>query len=162
MNTSESVQGLYETREDNLTIQAVIETLDKVSPELWTDIRMHVHTHHNLRTSKLPEGVFDAVGDVGCQSYLCLHLHIGSSSLLLKTLKKLKTLFAAYSGFLVIVYHIECHQSAIQFLIPQQHRETEQSWGDIRILHTEQYLLIVTLGLTLFFPLPSLLKHYLL
>ena len=32
LNTSESVQGLYETREDNLTIQAVIETLDKVSP----------------------------------------------------------------------------------------------------------------------------------
>ena len=83
LDAAQRVERLHEAGEDNLTVQAVVETLDEVAPELRVRLGMDVHTHHNLRAIELAEGVLDTVGNVGGQSHLSLHLHLRGSGLTL-------------------------------------------------------------------------------
>ena len=69
---AEGIERLNEAREHNLAVQAVVEALDEIAPELGVLIGMDVHTHDDLGTSGLAEGVFDAVGDVGGEADWCL------------------------------------------------------------------------------------------
>ena len=64
---------------------------------------MDVHAHHNFTTCKFPEGMLDAVGDIGGQAHLRQHLHISGSSLLLKALLELQSLLTSGSRILVII-----------------------------------------------------------
>ena len=83
LNAAQGRHRLYETGKDNLTVQTVVETLNEFTPEAGVDISMNVHTHNNLRTGKLPEGMLDAVGNVCGEAHLCLDLDIGSTGGLL-------------------------------------------------------------------------------
>ena len=83
LDTAQGRHRLYETGKDNLTVQTVVETLNEFSPEAGVDIGMNVHTHNNLRTGKLPEGMLDAVGNIRGEAHLCLYLDIGSTGGLL-------------------------------------------------------------------------------
>ena len=67
---------------------------------------MDVHAHHNLTTCKFPKGMFDAVGNIGGQAHLSLHLHISGSSLLLKALQELQSLLTSGSRILVIIDYV--------------------------------------------------------
>ena len=66
-------QWLNKSHQDDLAIQSVVQALYKLTPEPWVDIRMHVHTHHDLRATKLAESVLYAVGYIRSQSHLRLH-----------------------------------------------------------------------------------------
>ena len=104
---------------------------------------MNVHTHDNLRTGKLTESMLDAVGDVGCQTYLRLYFHIRSTGQLLEPLQQLQTILARLVAFLVVVDHVECHQFTVQPLVAHKHRQIEQVGCDIGIFHAEQNLLVI-------------------
>ena len=84
---------MYETSEYNLPVQAVVEALDELTPEFRVDVSMHVHTHDDVRSSRLTESMLDAVGNISCQTYLCLHPHIAGTGLLLQAFQQLQSLF---------------------------------------------------------------------
>ena len=105
---------------------------------------MDVHAHDNLRTGELAEGMLDAVGDVGGQTHLCLHLHIGGTGLLLQLFQQLQPLLhGAWLPFVVVIDHVEGHQSAVELLVAHHDGEFEQLRGYLGILHAEQDLLVV-------------------
>ena len=106
---------------------------------------MDVHAHDNLRTAEFAEGMLDAVGNVGGQSYLCLHLQVGSRGALLQSLQQSESLFAMLAGIVVVIHHIECHQVAAQLLVAHHERQFQQLWGYLGIFYAEQYLLVVLL-----------------
>ena len=83
MNTAQCVHGLHKTGEDDLSVQAIVQTLDELTPEPRIDVGMHVHTHDDLRTGKLAESVLDAVGNVCGQTYLGLHPYFRGTGLFL-------------------------------------------------------------------------------
>jgi hypothetical protein len=76
LNLAKGTEWLCESHEQNLAVQAIVETLYELTPELCAYFRMNVHTHHHLRATTLAEGVLDAVGDIRCQSDLRLYLHL--------------------------------------------------------------------------------------
>ena len=143
LNSAKGRHRLYETRQDNLTVQTIIEALDKLTPESGIDVGMNVHTHDNLRTGKLTEGMLDAVGDVGCQTHLCLYFHIRCTGQLLEPLQQLQTILTRLVAFLVVVDHVECYQFTVQSLVAHKHRQIEQVGRDIGIFHAEQNLLVI-------------------
>ena len=57
---------LHEAGEEYLTVETVVETLYELSLETRVGVGMYVHTHDDFRTTKLPEGMLDAIGDVCC------------------------------------------------------------------------------------------------
>ena len=83
---------------------------------------MHVHAHDNLGTAELAEGVFDAIGDVGGQAYLRLHLYLGGGGLLLQLFQQTETHLTVLDGFLLIVEHVQGYQSTVQPLVAHQQR----------------------------------------
>ena len=107
---------------------------------------MYVHTHDDLRTTKLPEGMLDAIGDVCCQTYLGLYPDVGSACLSLQLFEQLDALDAILGAVLSVVDHIECHQFAFQAVVAYQHGEVEQLRSYLRVFHAEQDLLVVNLG----------------
>ena len=87
-DTSQRRQGLHEACQDDLTVQTVIQALDEVAPEPGVGIGMDVHAHDDLRTAKLPEGMLDAIGNVGRQSHLGQESDIRGTGLLLQCLQQ--------------------------------------------------------------------------
>ena len=143
LDASQGVEGLYKTDEDNLTVQTVVEALDEVAPELRIPFCMHVHAHDNLGTAELAEGVFDAIGYVGGQTYLRLHLYLGGGSLLLQLFQQPKTGLTVSDGFLVIVDHVQGHQTTVQPLVAHQQGQGQQLRGNLLVFDTKEDLLIV-------------------
>ena len=82
---------------------------------------MNVHTHDNLGTAKLTEGMLDAVGDVRSQANLSLHLYLAGAGRLLQFLKQSQSLFASGITVLVVIDNVECHQVAIKTLVAHIH-----------------------------------------
>ena len=81
---------------------------------------MHVHTHDNLGTTELAEGVFDAVGDVRGQAHLRLHLYLSRRGLLLQLFQQTKPRLTVSDRFFVVVDHIQSHESAVQPLVAHE------------------------------------------
>ena len=74
---------------------------------------MDVHTHDDLGTAELAEGMLDAIGDVGGQTYLCLHLYFSSRGLLLQLLQQTESCFTMFDGFFIVIDHIQSHESSV-------------------------------------------------
>ena len=67
---------------------------------------MYVHAHDDFRTTKLPEGMLDAIGDVCRQTYLGLYPDVGSACLSLQLFEQLDALDAILGAVLSVVDHI--------------------------------------------------------
>ena len=87
LNASQRIERLYKTRQDNLAVQTVVQTLYEVAPELGVDLCMDMHTHNDFRGGKLAESVLDTIGNIGCQSYLSLHPYLYRTGSLLQHLQ---------------------------------------------------------------------------
>ena len=48
LNTSQRAKWLSKTHEQNLSVQTVVEALNKLTPELFGNLSVDVHAHHNL------------------------------------------------------------------------------------------------------------------
>ena len=108
---------------------------------------MDVHAHDDFRGVELLEGIFDAVGDIGGYPDLRLHLHIGGAGHFDQVVEQCAALFLVGRAVLVVVYHIECHETPVQFGVTHHDGHADQSFCHIGIFHRQQYFLIVCLGL---------------
>ena len=120
LNATQGVEGLHKTDEDNLSVQAVIETLDEITPEFGITLRMDVHTHDDLGTAGLAEGVLDAISDIGGQTNLCQHLYLSSGGLLLQLLQQTEPCFTMCNRLLIVVDHIQGNESPVQPLVAHE------------------------------------------
>ena len=145
-DAAQGVQRLYEAREHNLPVQAIVETLDEVAPELGVLVGMDVHAHDDLGAVEFAEGMLDTVGNVGGQSHLRLQFHFRCRGLPFQLLKQLQSLFAVDGSLLVIIDYVQGHQPSVEPLVAHQYGLVQQLRGNFGVLDTDEYLLVVGMG----------------
>ena len=104
---------------------------------------MDVHTHDNLRRTEFTEGMLDAVGDIGSQAHLCLHVNIAGTGTLFQMFQQPESFFTVDIGVCVVIHYIQGHDTAFQLLVAHQDSQLQQLWGNVRILHTKHDFLII-------------------
>ena len=140
------VERLYQSDEHYLAVQPVVEALYELAPELGVDVCVDVHAHDDFRGAEFAEGVLDAVGNVGGQPHLRLHVYVAGRRALRQPLQQPQTLLAVGGRADVVVHHVQCHQPAVQLLVAHHDGQLQQLWRYLGIFHAEHDLLVVGLA----------------
>ena len=122
---AQGVQRLYESHEHNLAVQAIVETLYEVAPELSVLVGVDMHAHDDLRAGRLAESVLDAVGDVGGQSYLRHQPYLRGTGLLLQLFQEMQSLFSVIVSLLVVVDHVKGYRQLVGLTIAYEECQVE-------------------------------------
>ena len=102
---------------------------------------MYVHTHDDVGSTGLSEGVLDAVGNVGGQSDLCLHADITCTGLLLQLFQQPQSMLAVISCVFVVIDNVQRHQFAVLLGVFHHDGQFEQLRGNLRVFYAKQDLL---------------------
>ncbi len=102
-----------------------------------------VQAHDDFRGVEFLESVLDAVGDVGSHPHLRLHPHVGGAGYLHQVAEELASALLVLLPFVVVVDHVERHQSPVQLLVAHHQGHAHQSFCQLGVFHGQQYLLVV-------------------
>ena len=119
-----------------------------------------VHAHDDLAGIVLHEGVLDAVGNVGSQSALRLHAHVGRCGGVLCTFQHTSAGSLVLSGTLVVVDHVEPYEPAVQPVVAHHDGQLHQVVGVVVVLQRQQQLLVVALRVLVVGAMQLLAQQY--
>ena len=87
--------------------------------------------------------MLDAVGDVGRDTHLCLHSHVGRCRQSCKVVEQFAALALVVGCVGIVVHHVESHHRSPQFLVAHEHRQVYEPVGILGVFDRNQHLLLV-------------------
>ena len=108
-----------------------------------------VKPHDDFRRVELLESMLYAIGDVGRETALRLHTHIGRDGRRLRTLQDVAAFLAVAVAVGVVIHHVKTYETTVQTLVAHEDGKVDKRVGILVVLQGQEYLLVVRLRLLL-------------